>query len=155
MLGRIEAKRITVVVALASVPLATIAGQTGKVCSLMTIAEAAQILGRPKVAATKPVSFDDKQCFYGDGGFLVLELEDMDAAQQRAGLKSLVRQNKAEPVSGVGDEAVFWEIGDSLLMVRKGTQLVTVTLSRNWGGPPAQLRPTLMKVAKTALAKLR
>jgi hypothetical protein len=154
MLGRIEVKRITVVAALMSLPLATIAGQTGKVCSLMTTAEAAQILGRPKVAATKPVSFDDKQCFYGENGFLVLELENMDAAQQKAGLKSLVKQNKAEPVSGVGDEAVFWEIGDSLLMVRTGTRLVTVTLARNWGGPPAALRPTLIKVAKTALAKL-
>lgn len=155
MLETIKGTRIAVVVALMSIPLAAISGQTGKVCSLMTTAEAAQILGRPKVAATKPVSFDDKQCFYGESGFLVLELEDMDAAQQKAGLKSLVKQNKAEPVSGIGDEAVFWQIGDSLLMVRKGIRLVTVTLSRNWGGPPAQLRPTLLKVAKTALAKLR
>lgn len=155
MFESVMGKRIAVVMALMSLPFAAVAGQTGKVCSLMSTAEAAQILGRPKVAATKPVSFDDKQCFYGESGFLVLELEDMDAAQQKAGLKSLVKQNKAEPVSGVGDEAVFWAIGDSLLMVRTGTRLVTVTLSKNWGGPPAQLRPTLLKVARTALAKLR
>lgn len=155
MLETTKRKRITFVVALMSLPLAAAAGQTGKACALMTPAEAAQILGKPKIATTKPVSFDDKQCFYGESGFLVLELENMDAAQQKAGLKSLVRDNKAEPVSGVGDEAVFWQIGDSLLMVRKGIRLVTVTLARNWGGPPAQLRPTLVKVARTALAKLR
>jgi hypothetical protein len=155
MLETLDSTRITFVLALMSLPLAAVAGQTSNACALMTPAEAAQILGKPKIATTKPVSFDDKQCFYGESGFLVLELEDIDAAQQKAGLRLLVRDNKAEPVSGVGDEAVFWKIGDSLLMVRKGTRLVTVTVARTWGGPPAQLRPTLLKVARTALAKLR
>lgn len=145
--------RAALAAVLMATPLAMAAGQTVKACSLLTPAEAARILGRPSVGPTKFLS-DDKQCFYGDNASLVVELEDMDATQQRAGLKSYVRNNKAEPVSGVGDEAVFWQIGDSLIMARKGTRVVTVTLARNWGGPPAQLRPTLVKVAKTALAKL-
>ena len=153
MLPFAPSTRAAVVAVLVSTPLAGLAGQTSKACSLVTPAEAAHILGRPHVAPLKLLS-DDEQCFYGENGYLIVEIEEMDAAQRKAGLKPYVRDNKAEPVSGVGDEAVFWQIGDSLIIARKGAQLVTVTLTRNWGGPPAQLRPTLVKVAKTALARL-
>ena len=78
-----------------------------------------------------------------------------EPAQWSAGIKALIRKKEAEAISGIGDEAAYTEHqGDPEILARKGTHWVTVTLYRNWGGPPEQVKPTLLKLAKTAVAKL-
>jgi hypothetical protein len=38
--------------------------------------------------------------------------------------------------------------------MRKGTHELLLKLYHDWGGPPAQVKSTLLKLGKTAVAKL-
>lgn len=146
----------TLALALVATPLAALSAQNGKVCSLITRAEAAQILGKPEVATAKVFLDDDTTCNYRGAGFHLSLEEVEDPAQWSAGIKALIRKKEAEAIGGIGDEAAYTEHqGDPEILARKGTHWVTVTLYRNWGGPREQVRPTLLKLARTAVAKLR
>ena len=129
--------------------------QQAKTCALIPRAEAAEILGKKEVATAKALFDDESDCNYRGAGFSLHIEEIPNQAQWSTGIKQLIQQKKAEALSGVGDEAVYTErLGDPEIEARKGTHWLTVTLYRNWGGPKDQVRPTLIKLAKAAVAKL-
>jgi hypothetical protein len=140
---------------LVTTALGHLSAQETKACKLIPRAEAAQILGKPEVATAKVLFDDDNTCNYRGVGFH-LEVEEIpDQALWSAGLKSLIKKKEAEAESGIGDEALYTEReGDPAILARKGTHWVTVTLYRNWGGKPDQVRPTLRKLARAAVTKL-
>jgi len=145
--------KLVLVVAFISLPLVSLRAQTGEACSLITRAEAAQILGKPQLATAKVVT-DDSDCVYQGAGFL-LRITEVNPTKWSKALQPLIKSKVAETVSGLGDEAVFTtDEGDSVLLVRKGTHELWLKLYHDWGGAPAQVKPTLMKLGKTAVARL-
>lgn len=148
-------RKAWLVAALVSAPLPALSAQEAKTCKLIPRAEAAVILGKPEVAKAKALFDDESDCNYRGAGFTLHIEEITDQAQWSAGIKSLIKEKKAEALSGIGDEAAYTEReGDPEIEARKGTHWLTVTLYRNWGGKPDQVRPTLMKLAKSAVANL-
>ena len=144
---------LVLVVAFMSLPLVSVRAQTGEACSLITRAEAAQILGKPQLATAKVVT-DDNDCVYQGSGFL-LRITEVNPTKWSKALQPLIKSKVAESVSGLGDEAVFTTDGpDSVLLMRKGTHELLLKLYHDWGGAPAQVKPTLMKLGKTAVARL-
>ena len=142
---------------LAPAPFAATAAQTSRACWLVRPAEAAQLLARPDLADGQVMQDDHLTCDYLHAGFDV-HVEDLPTpAPRRAALERAIEQGTAEAVSGIGDEAAFspelqtkkWPS----LVVLKGSRAVTVS-TRPGTVPAAQVKPTLMKLATAALAKL-
>jgi len=139
--------------ALVTLPLGVLSAQEANTCKLIPRAEAAQILGKPQIATAKVIT-DDSDCVYQNAGFL-LRITEVNPAKWSAALQPLIKNKVAESVSGLGDEAVFTTDGpDSVLLMRKGTHELWLKLYHDWGGAPAQVKPTLTKLGKTAVAKL-
>jgi len=148
-------RNASLLAALVTLPLGVLSAQEAKTCKLIPRAEAAQILGKPEVAKAKALFDDESDCNYRGAGFILHIEEITDQAQWSAGIKSLIKKQEAEAQSGIGDEAVYTEReGDPEILARKGTHWLTVTLYRNWGGKPDQVKPTLVKLARTAVTNL-
>jgi hypothetical protein len=151
-----QSVRVALVALLLSTPFTTALAQTSKACSLLPRAEAAQILGKPQlVKAKSPLDNDsDTGCRYQGAGFR-LDTEEVGPGWSRV-LKRMIKAGEAEAVGGIGDEAAFMkDAGGSLVLgARKGLRIVSVTMEDNWGGPPDQLKPTLLKLVKVAAARL-
>jgi hypothetical protein len=135
-----------------------LAAQTSRACWLVTPQEAAQILGKPELANGESMRDDRLECNYLHGGFDVHVDDQLTPAQRSAALRQSIKQGKAESVSGIGDEATFSAANaqnhnTSELDVVKGSHSLIVTIFR-WSGPTDQIKPTLVKLANTALAKL-
>jgi len=125
-------------------------------CSLITRAEAAQILAKPALTNAQVISVDEQDCGYLGSGFdLHTELLN-SAAGWSAWRNDLIKQGKAEAVDGIGDEAAFSKDsnGDYFVVARKGNRIVTVTIYASEGAA-AQLKPKLIKLVMAAMAKLR
>jgi hypothetical protein len=139
-------------------PRANLLPQSSRACWLVTPAEAAQILGKPELANGELIRDDHLDCDYLPAGFDVHVDDQLTPAQRSAGLRESIKQGKAEAVSGIGDEAAFSAANaqnhnTSELIVLKGSRRVSATIFR-WDGPSAQIKPTLVNLAKTALTKL-
>jgi hypothetical protein len=146
------------VLVLVIMPRADLLPQSSRACWLVTPAEAAQILGKPELAKGEVIRDDHLSCDYLPAGFDVHVDDPLTPAQRSAALRESIKQGKAEPVSGIGDEAAFSAANaqnhnTSELIVLKGSRRVSATIFR-WDGPPAQIRPTLVNLARTALTKL-
>jgi hypothetical protein len=137
-------------------PLTALTAQKAKACALLPRAEAARILGKPKLATAKSILDDDSDdgCRYHGAGFR-LDTQEVGPGWS-AVLKKMIKAGNAEAVSGIGDEAAFMkDAGGTLVFgARKGLRTVSVTMEDDWGGPPDQLRPTLLKLVKVAAARL-
>lgn len=137
-------------------PFSTAATQQSRACWLVTPAEAAQILSRPELASGDVMRDGYQDCDYLRAGFDVHIEHVRTVAHVRESLKQDIKNNKVEAVAGVGDEAGF-EKSDKQpsLIVIKGTHVVEATiLMSRWKGSGEQVRPTLVKLAQAALARL-
>jgi hypothetical protein len=125
-------------------------------CSLITAAEAAQILGKPALAKARVISTDDEDCGYLGSGFDIHTEVLPSVSGWSASRKKLIQEGKAESVEGVGEEAAFMKDGngDYGIVARKGNRIVTVTMYASEGAP-AELKPKLMKLITAAVAKVR
>jgi len=140
---------------LAVAPLATVAGQRSRACWLVTPGEAAQILAQPDLASGDVMRDNTQDCDYLHAGFDVHMEHARTVAQAREALKQSIANGKVEAVSGVGDEAGFDKSGKepSLRVVKGAHALEATILPSRWHGSPDQIKPTLVKLAETALAK--
>ena len=153
---RYQRARAGFLLMLAVTPLATVTGQRTGACWLVRPAEAAQILATPDLASGDVMRDNSQDCDYLHAGFDVHMEHARTVAQVREALKQNIANGKVEAVSGVGDAAAFDKSDKQpSLMAVKGTHAVetTILLSR-WHGSPDQIKPTLVKLAQTALAKL-
>lgn len=150
--------RIGLAAWLISTPLAVLRAQTSKACWLVTPREAAQILGKPELANGESLRDDRLECDYLHAGFDVHVDDQLTPDRRTAAIRQSIKQGKTDAVSGIGDEAAFSAANaqnhnTSELDVVKGSHSVIVTIFR-WSGPTDQIKPTLVKLANTALAKL-
>ena len=141
---------------LALTPAATLAGQRSRACWLVTPAEAAEILGKPDLATGEAMRDDYATCTYSRAGFDVHLNHARTVASIRQALDEGIKSNKVEAATGVGDKAGFDKTGKDLsLVVIKGKYVLETRIrSSDWKGAPDQIRPILVKLAKTALSKL-
>ena len=148
--------RVAFLAWLAFTPVTTIAAQRSRACWLVTPAEAAEILGRPDLASGEAMRDDYATCTYSHAGFDVHLNHGRTVASLREALDEGIRSNKIEPTAGVGDKAGFDKTGrePSLVVIKGKYVLEARILSSDWKGPPEQIRPTLVKLAQTALSKL-
>jgi hypothetical protein len=130
-------------------------GAQVKACSLLTRAEAAQILNKPAVATAQVISTEDGECGYLGAGFDIHTEVLPSVSGWSRSLKDQIKQGKAEAVAGLGEEAAFTKDGngDYLVVSRKGNRIVTVTMYAREGSA-AQLKPLLIKLVAAAVAKL-
>jgi len=137
-------------------PLSTAAAQHSRACWLVTPAEAAQILGRADLSTGEIMRDDYPECNYTRAGFDVSLNHGRTVARLRQELDEGIRSNKIEPVAGLGDGAGFDKVGKQpSLIVIKGTHVLeTRVFSSDWKGSPDQIKPTMVKLAQTALSKL-
>lgn len=136
--------------------VASPAGAQVKACALITRAEAAQILAKPAVANAQVVSTDDEDCSYLGSGFDIHTELLKSVPGWTASMKNLIKQGKAEPVDGIGEEAAYSKDGngDYLVVARKANRIVTVTMyASDWSA--AEARPKLIKLLSLAAGKLR
>lgn len=158
MFSILKDARPALVLVLAATPLANLAAQSSRACWLVTPQEAAQILGKPELATGELIADDHLECNFLHAGFDVHVDDQLTPALRSARLRESIKQGKAEAVAGIGDEAAFSAANaqnhnTSKLVVIKGSRSLSVTIFR-WSGPSAQIKPTLMNLAKTALPKL-
>lgn len=149
----------TILLSVAVLPLSgaltRVAAQV-KACSLLTRAEAAQILAKPALASAQVVTDDEQDCGYLGSGFDVHTEVLKSVPGWSASRKDLINRGQAEAVAGIGDEAAYAKDGngDYLVVARKGNRIVTVTMYASEGSA-AQLKPKLIKLVTAAVAKLR
>lgn len=148
--------RTAVAVWLTVAPFSTAAAQHSRACWLVTPAEAAQILGRPELASGEAMRDDYATCSYTRADFDVHLNHGRSLANLRQALEEGIKSGKVETVAGVGDEAGLDKSGKqpSLIAIKGKYVLETRILSSSWKGPPEQIKPTLVKLAQTALSKL-
>ena len=156
MVPTISFARLGVLALLAFTPHSTVGAQRSRACWLVTPAEAAQILGRPELASGEDMHDDYARCSYSRGGFDVHLNHGRTVANIRQALDDDIKSGKIEAISGLGDHAGIEKAGKQpTLIVIKGTHVLeTRILSSGWHGSPDQLKPTIVKLAQTALAKL-
>ena len=124
-------------------------------CSLISRAEAAQILAKPELASAQVITTDEQDCGFLGSGFDVHTELLTSVAGWSSWRKDLITGGRAEAVDGIGDEAAFSKDGngDYGVVVRKGNRIVTVTMYASEGSAE-QLKPKLIKLATAAVAKL-
>jgi hypothetical protein len=127
-----------------------------KACSLLTRADAAQILAKPAIATAQVITDDEEDCGYLLAGFDLHTEVLRSTAGWSSSVKQEISQGKAESVAGIGDEAVFSKDGngDYLIVARKGNRIVTVTMYASEGSA-AVVKPKLVKLVTAAVAKLK
>ena len=126
-----------------------------KACSLLSRAEAAQLLAKPAIATSKVVSDDEQDCSYLAAGFDLHTEVLKSVSGWSASMKNMIKQGRAEAVSGIGEEAAFTKDGngDYLVVARKGNRIVTVTIYASEGSA-AELKPKLIALTRAAAARL-
>jgi len=125
-------------------------------CSLITKAEAAQILGKPEILKAKSMPPQDGTCGYMGAPFDVHTETLKSPAGWSAMVKKQIQEKKAEAVEKIGDEAAFTTDGngDFVMTSRMGNRIVTVTLFSN-GTTRANAKPQLVKLLTAAVSKVR
>ena len=125
-------------------------------CSLITKAEAAQILGNPEILKAKSMPPQDGTCGYLGAPFDVHTETLKSASGWSAMVKKEIQEKRAEPVEKIGDEAAFTTDGngDFVMTSRKGNRIVTVTMYSN-RTTRADAKPKLVKLLTAAVSKVR
>jgi hypothetical protein len=124
-------------------------------CSLLSRAEAAEIIGKPAVATSMVITDDEQDCGYLGSGFDLHTEVLSSPAGWSAWSAELIEEGRAEAVEGIGDEAVFTTDGngDHLIVARKGNRIVTVTMYASEGGA-AEVKPRLVRLVSSAVSKV-
>lgn len=154
MLPTARAMALVAAMLLSSGTLHRLASQT-TACSLLSRAEAAEILGKPEIATGMIITDDEQDCGYMGAPFdLHTELLGSSAGWS-AWRAELIEKGQAEAVAGLGDEAAFTTdgLGDYLIVARKGSRIVSVTMYASEGSA-GELKPRLERLVSAALAKL-
>ena len=125
-------------------------------CALITMTEAAQILGKPEILKAKAMPPQDGTCGYLGAPFDVHTEILKSPAGWSAMVKKQIQEKKAEAVEKIGDEAAFTTDGngDFVMTSRKGNRLVTVTMFSN-RTTLAEAKPKLVKLLTAAVSKVR
>ena len=141
---------------LASAAFSAVAAQHSRACWLVTPAEAAQILDKPELANGETMHDDYATCDYLRAGFDAHLNHGRTVANLRQALDDGIKSGKLEPIAGVGDKGGFDKSAKQPSLVAiTGTHVLEIRiLSSDWKGSPDQIQPTLVKLARVALAKL-
>ena len=136
----------TILLGVAILPLSGLLSQSVpqvSACSLITRAEAAQILAKPALANAQVISEDEQDCGYLGSGFDVHTELLRSVPGWSAWRRDLIKRGEAEAVEGIGDEAAFTKDGngDYGVVARKNDRIVTVTMYASEGSA-AQLKPS-------------
>ena len=129
--------------------------QTSRACWLITPAEAGQILGKPELKNGEAIHDDYDDCDYKAAGFDLDMLSYTRAEPRLEGFKTLVQKGHAEAVPGIGDAAILGHDARNrpTVNVLKGRHEFMIT-SLDSTRTPADIKPKLAQLAKTAMAKL-
>jgi hypothetical protein len=125
-------------------------------CTLITKAEAAQILKKPEIAKAQSIASGDDTCGYLGAGFDVHTEVLKSPSGWSATMKKMIQEKKAERVDKIGDEAAFVIDGnrDYSMIARKGERMVNVTIFRD-NATLAEAKPKLVQLLTLAVSKLR
>ena len=135
--------------------LAAGSAKTSRACWLITPAEVAQILGKPDLKNGEAIHDDYDDCDYKAAGFDLDMLSYTRAEPRLEGFKTLVQKGHAEAVPNIGDAAILGHDGGNrpTVNVLKGRHEFMIT-SLDSTRTPADIKPKLIQLAKTAMAKL-
>jgi hypothetical protein len=124
-------------------------------CTLITKAEAAQILGKPEILKAQSMPPQDGTCGYLGAPFDVHTEILKSPSGWSAMMKKEIQNKKAEAVEKIGDEAAFTKDGngDFVMTSRKGNRLVTVTMFSD-KTTLAEAKPKLAKLLTAAVSKV-
>ena len=126
-------------------------------CTLITKAEAAQILAKPEILKAKSMPAQDGTCGYLGAPFDVHTEVLQSPSGWSAMVKKRIQEKKAEIVAEkIGDETVFTTDGngDFVMTARKGNRIVTVTMFSD-KTTLAEAKPKLVKLLTAAVSKVR
>ena len=125
-------------------------------CTLISKAEAAQILAKPEILKAKSMPAQDGTCGYLGAPFDVHTEVLKSPAGWSATAKRLIQEKKAEAVEKIGDEAYFTTDGngDFVMTSRKGSRIVTVTMFSD-KTTKAEAKPSLVKLLTLADGKVK
>lgn len=156
MRGYVQAIMVAVVVLPLSAFETRLSAQDIDPCTLITKAEAAQILGNPDILKAKSMPPQDGTCGYLGAPFDVHTETLKSPAGWTAMVKKEIQEKKAEAVEKIGDEAAFTTDGngDFVMTSRKGNRIVTVTMYSN-RTTRADAKPKLVKLLTAAVSKVR
>jgi len=131
--------------------------QTSRACWLITPAEVAQILGKPELKDGVAIHDDYDDCDYRPAGFDLDIIGYTRVAPRSEGFKNLVKRGNAEPVPGIGDEAIIGHDASNhpTINVLLGSRELMITLRDETQGARPEVKPKLAQLAKTAAARLR
>lgn len=138
--------------------LAPATPERSRACWVITPAEAARILGKPEMANGKAMHDDLDSCEYKNAGIDVDITYFTRAPARGEAFGGWIKRGKAEAVSDVGDDAAFSrdpENNDQVLSVVLGKRILKITMLQSAQTPQAQVRPMLVKLATTAVTRLR
>lgn len=125
-------------------------------CSLVTKAEAAQILGKPEILKAQSMPPQDGTCGYLGAPFDMHTEILKSPSGWSAMVKKQIQEKKAEAVAEkIGDETVFTKDGngDFVMTSRKGNRIVTITMFSD-KTTLAEARPKLVKLLTAAVSKV-
>jgi len=156
MRGYVQAVMVAVVVLPLSALETRLSAQDVDPCTLITKAEAAQILGNPEILKAKSMPPQDGTCGYLGAPFDVHTETLKSASGWSAMVKKEIQAKRAEAVEKIGDEAAFTTDGngDFVMTSRKGNRIVTVTMYSN-RTTRADAKPKLVKLLTAAVSKVR
>ena len=131
--------------------------QTSRACWLITPAEVAQILGKPELKDGVAIRDDYDECDYRPAGFDLDIIGYTRVAPRSEGFKNLVKRGNAEPVPGIGDEAIIGHDASNhpTINVLLGSRELMITLRDETQGARPEVKPKLAQLAKTAATRLR
>ena len=131
--------------------------QTSRACWLITPAEVAQILGKPELKDGVAIRDDYDDCDYRPAGFDLDIIGYTRVAPRSEGFKNLVKRGNAEPVPGIGDEAIIGHDASNhpTINVLLGSRELMITLRDETQGARPEVKPKLAQLAKTAATRLR
>jgi hypothetical protein len=137
--------------------LATGTAQSSRACWLITPAEVAQTLGNPELENGAAMHDDYDDCDYKPAGFDLDIISYTRVAPRSEGFKNLIKRGNAEAVPGIGDEAILGRDAEHhpTVNVLLGSRELMITLLETSQGAPAEAKPKLVQLAKTAAARLR
>ena len=134
-------------------------------CSLLSGEEIKTLLGERTPAyfdlippSEEPLGGGGSECFIST---IVIQLDAVSVARFQANMETYASRNTYERLTGIGDEAYFYEQdpgGVSHVVgvySRVGEHVLVVSMDVTDGDTPASLRPSLVTLVRAAEQKLR
>jgi hypothetical protein len=133
-------------------------------CKLLSNDEVVKLTGRKSYTPPEGVQLRDggSSCTW-DSGVNINLFSGPKSAEQHEAMVKAFKQDKTprQAVSGLGDSAYAtawmgnkYQGNHAVLVVRKGVHTIGISLEAQGGQTPQSVQPTLMTVAKAALARL-